>query len=151
MFKTLRRKLRNFKFYRQILEANKEVLETEYNVRIDSIWRIYTIYTITPEDYYTYGGRKKAHEHSEGGALMNGDELFEKNVKQKISKLDGYLRSIGLSELYGLAEKKRVDAWNYKIVIRYKEIDTLFWANVFMYSSLAILAGLSAGTVLLLF
>lgn len=147
----LRRKLRNFKYYKQILEDNRETLENEYNVRVDNIWRLYTVYTITPEDYYTYGGKNIAHEYGESGALMNGDELFEKNVKLEISKLDFFLRKIGLAELYGMSEKRRIDAWNYKIVIRFKEIDTLFWANVLMYSGMAILAGLSAGGVLLLF
>ena len=146
-----RRRLNNFKYYRDILEKHRDVLEMDYSVRIDNIWRLYTVFSVDPADYFTYGGRKKAHEYADGGALMNGDDFFEKKVKTEITRIDSYLREIGLAELYGLSDKKRIDSWNYKIIIRFKEIDTLFWANIVRYGSFAILMGLSIGLVIVLF
>ena len=154
MFKWIsnwRRKLKNFKYYKQVITEHREELESTYNVRIDSIWRLYTIYSIDPLEYETYGGKQILHEQVEGGALINGDNLFEGKVKKSIQQLDKYLNKIGLSELYGLSDKRRIDEYNYRVVVRFSQIDTKFWANVAVYGAFAVIIGLVAGGVVAIF
>lgn len=160
MFRSITRNIKNFSYYKKVLSENKETLEKDYNVRIDNIWRMYTIYSVDPKDYETYGEDKLIYDNiqttgleklNKSDALINGEQYFESKIKKEIARLDRYLSSLGISELYGLSDKKRLDKYNYRVIIRYKFINTKFWANLFSYFGFAIISGLVAGLLLLIF
>jgi len=158
--KNLRRNIKNFKYYKNVLKSNKDILEKNYNIRIDFIWRLYTIYNIDPAEYKTYGEDKIIYDNinstnfqhlNKSDALLNGEDIFELKIKKELSKLNTFLSSIGLTELYGISDKKRLDKYNYRIIIRFKYLDTKFWANIFLFMCFSIISGLIVGLILLLF
>jgi hypothetical protein len=157
MFKKLRRNLKNFSIYRKVIKENRETLEKDYNVRIDNIWRLYTIYSINPRDYEAYGEDKLVYDNlktagienvKRSDALINGEDVFQSSIKKEMTRLDRFLSSLGISELYGLSDKKRIDKYNYRIIIRYKFINTKFWANVLSYVGFATIIGIVTGLML---
>jgi hypothetical protein len=150
------------KYYCKVLDENKQELYEKFNVRIDSIYRMYTVYHIDETEYKTYGGDKPIiHEkktiedyltvNSNSGAMMNGEDYFKLVVNKNIARLDQYLIQKGLSELYGLSSKYRVDKYNTKVVIEYKYLNTLFLANLSLIGGITALGSTIIGGLLLLF
>jgi hypothetical protein len=152
-------KIKNLKYYCKILDENKDELYEKFNIKIDNIYRMYTVYHIDESEWRTYGGdkpiihqEKTLHDFltnkSNSGAMMNGDEYFDRILKQKLSKLDQYLISKGLSEMYGLSSKNKIDKLNVKVVIEYKYLSTLLLANLSLITSITILSSLILGIFL---
>jgi hypothetical protein len=154
------KKIKNLKYYSNILEENRAELYEKFNIKIDNIYRMYTVYNIDESEWKTYGGDKpilyenKTLEDfltnkSSSGAMMNGEEYFDRIIKIKLSKLDQYLISKGLGEMYGLSSKYRIDKLNVKVVIEYKYISTLFLANMALILGITILSSLIIGAFLI--
>ncbi len=151
-----------FKYYCKILDENKQELYDKFNIRIDNIYRMYTVYNIDESEYKTYGGDKPIiHEkktieeyltlNSNSGAMMNGEDYFKLVINKHISRLDQFLIQKGLSELYGLTSKHRIDKYNAKVVIEYKYLNTLFLANLSLIGGITAIGSTIIGGLLLLF
>ena len=143
MFKKLRKNLKNYKIYKSILKDISEELEEKYNVRIDNFNNMYSVYSISPSEYNAYGANQIIYDDmnknvpsmdslnindfvkkvNPSNALKNGDDMFEEYIIKKTKELDRFLISKGLTELYGISTKKRLDDYNYLVVIRFKGFD----------------------------
>lgn len=146
-------RIKYYKIYKEIINKHKETLLKTYNVRVDDIYRLYTVYNISLGEYKAYGGDKKIEyetndiEHflngkSKSGAMINGEEFFERKVKAELNALDTFLINIGLSELYGMTEKSRLDRLNMKVVIEYKYLRMKTIANLGLFFGACTIIGL---------
>jgi len=117
--------IKNFFYYKSVLKKIEKELDEKFSIRIDSIYRMYTIFSMLPKEFNIYG-----------------DELFEAELKKYIKKVDTFLNERGLKELYGLSNQERLDDLNYKIVIRYKYLNTLKIANTAIILSVMSILGI---------
>jgi len=112
-----------YRSYKKIIRKNRIDLEANYNIRIDSANRLYTVINIpqSKEDE-AYNLRKQ-----------DIDRLAESYIREYISKLSIYLNSIGLSELYTFYEPiKKLEKNSYLIVLGFKNFNTVR-LNKFIY------------------
>lgn len=109
-----------FKRYRKIIKENKQELYEKFNLRIDQIYRLYTVYNISPSEY---------NEFIKKYGDVNGEDLYTQLLNKYISDINTYLINKGLVELFGLEEKSRIDELNTLIVIRFSLFDTKSVAN----------------------
>lgn len=112
-----------YRSYKKIIYQNRVTLEGNFNVRIDSANRLYTVVNVpqTPEDE-AYNLRKQ-----------DIDRIAETYIKDYINKLSIYLNSIGLSELYTFYEPvKKVGKHSYLIILGFKNINSVE-LNRFVY------------------
>ncbi len=155
-------RFRNLKYYCKILDENRQELYEKFNIKIDNIYRMYTVYNIDEKEWKTYGGDKPIiHEkktiedflstQSNSGNLMNGEDYFKLVLNKKIALLDQYLIQKGLSEMYGLTSKYQIDKLNTKIIIEYKYLNTLFLANLTLLGAITVIGSTIIGGLLLLF
>lgn len=159
-------KFRNLKYYIQTIKDNERELEEKYNVRVDNIYRLYTVYTINPKEYEQYGGDdqivinkdnpvenflEKASASHMNTSLMNGEEYFNRRVDSELIRLEKFLISKGLAEMYGMTQKKREDTYNYKVVVEYKYLSTKFLANLTVLTGLTVIGSAIIGGILGLF
>lgn len=139
-------KIKYLRLYCKTLDLNKAELYEKYNIKIDSIYRMYTIYTVSQEDYNIYGENTTGIQNpaisdilekkTKSGKLTTGDDFVLSSLNKYLYTIDQFLISKGLHELYGITTKKKIDKFNYKVIVEYRFINTLFWANL----SLTILA-----------
>lgn len=155
-------RFKNLKYYCKVLDENKQELYEKFNIKIDNIYRMYTVYTIDEKEWKTYGGDKPIiHEkksvedfltlQSNSGNIMNGEDYFKLIINKKIAKLDQFLIQKGLSEMYGLTSKYQIDKFNTKVVIEYKYLNTLVLANLSLIGVITVIGSSIIGGLLLLF
>jgi hypothetical protein len=152
-------RIKYLRIYAKILDQNRQTLQDKYNFKIDNIYRIYSFISIEEAEYRKYGGDNPISKENEmyfpkafkSGDIVSGDEYLKGVVSSKINQLDHYLISIGLSEMYGLASKQRVGKLTYKVILRYKYLDTLLLANLSLLSIITIISSGIIGSILLLF
>lgn len=155
-------RIRNLIYYIKVLDANREELFRIHNIKIDYIYRMYLYYKVDEKDYLTYGGDKPIlyetnsiesylNNSTKSGAIWNGEKYVDLMIEQKIRKIDEYLINIGLSELYGLSSKKKIDKTTCKIVIEFKLIKTLFWANMAVILAMTFIASIGFGLIFSIF
>lgn len=114
--------------YRSVLSEHRQELLTDYSLKVDMVSRLYTIWTMPQEQYNSYG-----------------ETLLKQEVDKYMRKIDQYLQSIGLSELYGITTKERIAENSYRIVIRFAYLDTAFWANAALAMVIASIAAVLLG------
>ncbi len=124
----------NFLHYRDVIKKNTDILYKEYGVKVDMIYRLYTVYTVDETEFLQYG-----------------DQLVVSNFNEYKKKLERFLIKNGLSELYDVYIQDRVNARQYKLGIRYKLLDTLFWANVLTVAFISLFTGVGFGIIVYLF
>lgn len=117
------------RYYRSVLSEHNQELLTTYNLKIDMVSRLYTIWSMPQEQYNSYG-----------------ETLLKQEVDKYMRKVDQYLQSVGLSELYGVATKERIAENSYRIVIRFAYLDTAFWANAGLALIITGVAAILLGT-----
>jgi hypothetical protein len=134
------KKIKNFIFYKNLISKHKMELETRFNIKIDWIYRLYTIYSLNNKDYKTYK------EYNYDPNL----DLLEAGAKKFLKEVDVFLKTIKLTELYGLRGYEKIDDNNIKIIIGFKEFDTLKYANIAVSLLIIILLGsfISLGVLL---
>ena len=154
------KRISNLKYYIEIIKENSEELEERFNIRIDNIYRMYSVYSINPKEYEQYGGDDKILINKENNienflekasashmntSLMNGDDLLNNKVDSELQRLENFLISKGLAEIYGLTQRKRLDKYNYQVVVEYKFLNTKTWANLLLIFGITILSSLIIG------
>ena len=124
-----------FNVYRKALKENRLTLLNDFRIKVDYIYRMYTVFTVEEADYKTYG-----------------KELVDANLRIYKNKLDNYLNSIGLTELYGLSEQEKLSERDYRLVLRFAYLNTEAWANTLFFAGLGFgsLFGVSVIVFLLL-
>lgn len=107
MKKSLFKSLKLYFQYRKVLSSKKEELLRNFNMRIDRVFRLYTVLNI-PTDLIDepYNLRKQ-----------DIDNLSLRYISEFSNKVSEYLNSIGLSELYDMYDVKKVDKYSYLVVI----------------------------------
>lgn len=108
--------IRLFFTYSKIIKKNRVNLESQFNIRIDSADRMYTVINI-PNNLF-----------EEPYNLRKGDiDLIAENyIKDYVGRLSEYLNQVGLVELYDFYEPvKKVDKFSYLIVLGYKQLDSV--------------------------
>lgn len=153
------RKFKNLMFYADTIKKHEKELYDKYNIKVDNIYRLYTVYNMDEDEYNQYGGDDHIdvnnHNTIEGllqtasgsGKITNGNDLFNKKIDLELRKLDTFLIKIGLAEMYGYSQKKRIDKLNYKVVIEYKFLSTKFLANLAVIVGLVSLSSIIIGSI----
>jgi hypothetical protein len=159
-------KIKYLKYYIKTVKENRVELEDKFNIRVDSIYRLYTIYSINPKEYEQYGGDdkiminkdnkvedflEKASASHMNTSLMNGEDLFNNKVDNELLKLERFLIEKGLAEMYGLTQKKRESKYDYKVVVEYKFLSTKMLANLVLLLGLTTITSAILGSIIGLF
>lgn len=130
---TFFKKIKLFIEYKKSLRKNKVQLESEFNIRIDRAFRLYTVLNI-PKDLVSepYNLRKS-----------DIDGISDTYIREYIQSLSTYLNSIDLAELYDFYEAvKKVDKYSYLIIIGFKPFNSVRF-NRWIYILLSIVIFLS--------
>ena len=153
------KKIRNLKYYiKQVNKYKKELFDI-YNVKVDNIFRLYTVYNIDENEYNTYGGDKPviAQDNSINSLLMsetdtkliNGEDIFKIKVDKELKKLDNFLiNEMKLIEMYGYTQKRRLDKLNYLVVIEFKFLSTKLLANMAIIFGIITISSIIIGAIL---
>ena len=157
------KKIKNLRYYLKIIKTNKKELYDNYNIKVDNIYRLYSVYNMDENEYNQYGGDDHIdvnnHNSIEGllqtasgsGKITNGEDLFNTKIDKELRRLDTYLIKIGLAEMYGYTQKKRLDKLNYQVVIEFKYMSTKFLANLAVITGLVTLSSIIIGSILGIF
>ncbi len=137
MFKAIK----NYLFYRKIINKLKPTLLTNFGVKVDMLSRLYTVFTIPEREYKELVSQYQ--EHS--------DKLIEIEFKGYKKKLDTYLMKQGLTEMYGIYLEERANERQFMLAITYKHLDVLFWGNISRLILISLLVGMGIGGIILLF
>jgi hypothetical protein len=118
-----------FFVFRKKLYRIETDLKIQYNIRLDNIFRFYTVLNIPQEVIEEpYNFRKS-----------DIDSISRNFIREYISQLSQYLNSKGLSELFELYDMEKVDKYSYLLVFGYSLINTKRLANNFMFIWLPII------------
>ena len=120
-----------FKFYREYITSiknNKKNLESEFGIRIDRANRMYTVVNVPDMMGEPYNLRKSDIDKTSKAYLLD-----------YMSKIESYLNSIGISELYHFYKPpQKVDKFSYLLVIGYKWINTVRLTNFIIFGLIPI-------------
>ena len=118
---SLYKKIKLFFLYRKTINKIEKQLETQYNLRIDNAFRLYTVLNI-PEEIIEepYNLRKQ-----------DIDNIAQSFIKDYTKQLSLFLNTNGLNELYDFYEISKIDKYNYLIIYGF----SLFKSNKFIYNS----------------
>lgn len=129
-----------FVFRSKLLDIENDI-KLSYNLRIDNIYRFYTVLNI-PENIIEepYNFRKS-----------DIDTISKKYIEEYMSSLMQFLNSKGLTELYRLYDLEKVDKYSYLLIFGYSLFNTKRIANRLIYIWVPILFMLTLiSTILIL-
>ena len=123
------KKILLFFTFRSKVIKNETELKLLYNIRLDNIYRLYTVLNI-PENIFEepYNFRKS-----------DIDTISKKYIEEYIGSLGQFLNSKGLTELYRLYDLQKVDKYSYLLVFGYSLFNTKRFANNLFYLWLILL------------
>lgn len=121
-----------FNFYRKKINKLSSELRVKYNIRIDNIFRLYTVLNI-PEDVVEvpYNLRKS-----------DIDNISRTFISDYNISLSQFLNSNGLTELYKVYDMKKVDKYSYLLIYGYSLFNTkkVFTRLIFIFLLLIIIS-----------
>lgn len=120
------RKIILFFLYRKQIIKGKQTLLTNFNSRIDYVFRIYTVLNIP----------KELIEEPYDFRTSDINAISQNYIKAFSSEIQNYLNSLGLRELVDVYEIKKVDKYSYLVVIGYSLFNTRKVANNLIYFSI---------------
>ena len=112
------KKVSLFRFWSKTVKSKREEILQNFNTRVDTSSRLYTVINIPPtliEEPYNL--RKS-----------DIDNLARSSVTEYSSKISTYLNSLDLLELYDYYEVKKVDKYSYLVVFGF----SLFKSHIFL-------------------
>jgi hypothetical protein len=117
------RKLYLFFVFRKKLIKIETDLKIQFNVRIDNIYRLYTVLNI-PNDMVEepYNFRKSDIE------TLSRNYIAEFNYR-----ISEFLNQRGLTELYRVYDMEKVDKYSYLLVFGFSLLDTRRMANYLLF------------------
>lgn len=111
------KKLRLFLFYKKTVKRFEKQLDQNFNIRLDSAYRMYTVLNIPEEVIGEAFSMKKS----------DIDRISENYTREYIAELSRFLSQNGLSELTEVYEIKKVDKFSYLAVVGF----SIFRTNEF--------------------
>lgn len=119
-------KFRFLKEYRKTIHQYKEVIEKDFNMRIDWVNRCYTVLNFDEdlqEDLRKYGY-----------------SFLDNEVRKYIRRVQDFYKEVGLLELVGYSTIDQLDETNVLIVFEYAHLNTkhLFIYKIISYALLGI-------------
>jgi hypothetical protein len=107
-----------FTFRKNLLKAETD-LKIQFNIRIDSILRFYTVLNVPNEVMEEPYNLRKS----------DIDTIGRNYVKEYNFQLSQFLNSRGLTELYDLYDMEKVDKYSYLLVFGFSIFNTKRLAN----------------------
>lgn len=111
-----------FIFRRNLLKAETD-LKIQFNIRVDKIFRFYTVLNVPSEVVEEPYNLRKS----------DVDTISKNYVREFNSQLSQFLNSRGLTELYDLYDMEKVDKYSYLLVFGYSLFNTKRLANSLIY------------------
>ena len=109
-------KISLFFTYRKAIKQSSFLILNEVNLRSDRVGRLYTILNLNSEDILNYGPKLSS-------------QIVQKYINDYMSKVDKMFLQLGLNELIGLMEIKKIDELNYLVVFGYSFFNSARVAN----------------------
>jgi len=122
------KKIKLFLLYRSITKSISKELEIEYNTRIDSILRMYSVLNI-PENIF---------EEPYNLRRTDIDTIARNYITEYRKNLSTFLISRGLMELFDVYEVRKVDKYSYLLIFGFSLFNTRKLANSLIISSIVI-------------
>lgn len=110
------KKISLFFTYRKAIKQSSFLILNEVNLRSDRVGRLYTILNLNSEDILNYGPKLSS-------------QIVQKYINDYMSKVDKMFLQLGLNELIGLMEIKKIDELNYLVVFGYSFFNSARVAN----------------------
>jgi hypothetical protein len=120
-----------FIFRRNLLRSETD-LKIQFNIRIDSILRFYTVLNIPNEVMEEPYNLRKS----------DIDTISRNYIKEYNFQLSQFLNSKGLTELYDLYDMDKVDKYSYLLVFGFSLFNTKKLANKLLYLWVPILVSI---------
>ena len=111
-----------FIFRRNLLKAETD-LKIQFNIRVDKIFRFYTVLNVPSEVVEEPYNLRKS----------DVDTISKNYVREFNFQLSQFLNSRGLTELYDLYDMEKVDKYSYLLVFGYSLLNTKRLANSLIY------------------
>ena len=111
-----------FIFRRNLLKAETD-LKIQFNIRVDKIFRFYTVLNVPSEVVEEPYNLRKS----------DVDTISKNYVREFNFQLSQFLNSRGLTELYDLYDMEKVDKYSYLLVFGYSLFNTKRLANSLIY------------------
>ena len=105
--------------YRSKINAIKEELKLEYNAKIDSIYRIYTVLNLPPIIF----------EEPYNLRTYDIDQISRNYILDFRRNISDFLVKRGLMELFELYEIRKVDKYSYLVIFGFSLFNTKKAAN----------------------
>lgn len=133
------KKFKLFFEYKKIIKENKTKLLTKFNLRIDWSKRLYTVLNI-PEniDIDKYGSDVQVNKQK----FEFENKLSHSYIQKYIASVDKHLKKIGLQELVGIYDIRKIDNRNYLLIFGYTLFDSASMGNKLIAIILAAVIGL---------
>ena len=128
------KKLRLFSSYKKSIKSIKDMLEKNFNIRVDSAYRMYTVINIPEELIGEAFSLKKS----------DIDRISETYIKEYLSELNKFLNRNGLSEIFELYSSKKVDKYSYLVIVGFslfrsdKFYNRLYWRFIPIISTIVL-------------
>jgi hypothetical protein len=120
-----------FLFRRNLLRSETD-LKIQFNIRIDSILRFYTVLNVPNEVMEEPYNLRKS----------DIDTISRNYIKEYNFQLSQFLNSKGLTELYDLYDMDKVDKYSYLLVFGFSLFNTKKLANKLLYLWVPILVSI---------
>jgi hypothetical protein len=112
--------------YRSKINTIKEELKLEYNAKIDSIYRIYTVLNLPPIIF----------EEPYNLRTYDIDQISRNYILDFRRNISDFLIKRGLMELFELYEIRKVDKYSYLIIFGFSLFNTKKAANSIITTSI---------------
>jgi hypothetical protein len=122
------KKIRLFRLFKKIVNENKNELNTNFGIRVDRAYRLYTILNIPEELIGDAFSLRKS----------DIDRISEPYIKEYTNELGSFLNSKGLSEMYDFYELSKEDKLSWKLIIGFKLFKSNEYYNKIYYRLLPI-------------
>lgn len=134
------KKLKLFRFYKKVLNDNRNQLEQKFGLRIDRSYRVYTVLNIPEEiigEAYTL---KKS----------DIDRISEVYIKEYTRELSQFLGKLGVGELCDFYEMKKVDKFSWLLVMGYSLFRSNEWYDKlrFRYLPISVITSIIIGLLI---
>lgn len=110
--------------YRSKLNSIKQELSLEFNAKVDSIYRIYTVLNLPPVLF----------EEPYNLRTFDIDQISRNYLLEYRRSLSDFLVKRGLMELFDLYEVRKVDKYSYLLIFGFSLFNTKKVANSLIYT-----------------
>jgi hypothetical protein len=103
-------KWKYFKLYKKLLKNNKDTLFLKYNIKVDNIYRCYTVINFPP--------------HEQENLRQYGYQYIDNHVRKYLRDIEEFFSHLGLFEMVGVSELKQLDDYNVLIILEFKFLNS---------------------------